>query len=87
MASIRKLKKDLNYLAYELLTEVFTYRHFHPEMKEKKFDEVILEVVKLRNELVARINNPENPSEIKAHYKKIRTDMVKLVELVNGFAK
>jgi hypothetical protein len=87
MASIRKLKKDLNYLAYELLTEVFTYRHFHSEMKEKKFDEVILEVIKLRNELIARINNPENPDEIKAHYKKIRTEMVNLVKVVDGLAK
>ena len=87
MASIRKLKKDLNYLAFELLTEVFTYRHFHPEMKEKKFDEVILEVVKLRNELIARINNIENPDEVKAHFKKIRTDLVELVKVVDGFAK
>ena len=87
MASIRKLKKDLNYLAYELLTEAFTYRHFHPEMKEKKFDETILEVVKLRNELISRINNIENPSEIKAHFKKIRTEMVDLVKSVDGMAK
>jgi hypothetical protein len=87
MASIRKLKKDLNYLAFELLTEVFTYRHFHPELKEKKFDEVILEVVKLRNELIARINNVENPDEIKVHFKKIRTDLVELVKVVDGFAK
>ena len=30
MASIRKLKKDVNYLSYELLTEVFAFKHFHP---------------------------------------------------------
>jgi hypothetical protein len=87
MASIRELKKDLNYLAYELLTEVFAYKHFHPEMDEKKFDKVILELVKLRNELIARINNPENPSELKVHFNKIRTEMINLVKVVDGLAK
>lgn len=87
MASIRKLKKDLNYLVYEILTEVFTYRHFHPEMKEKKFDDIIVEVVRLRNELIARINNPENPAEVKAHFKKIRTDLAEIIKVVDGLAK
>ena len=87
MSSIRKLKKDLNYLAYELLTEIFTYRHFHPEMKEKKFDELIMEVIRLRNDLIARINNPENQDEMKAHYKKIRAEMLNLVKVVDGLAK
>jgi hypothetical protein len=87
MASIRELKKDLNYLAYDLLTEVFAYKHFHPEMDEKKFDKIILELVKLRNELIARINNPENPSEIKVHFNKIRTEMINLVKVVDGLSK
>jgi hypothetical protein len=87
MASIRELKKDLNYLAYDLLTEVFAYKHFHPELDEKKFDEIIIELVKLRNELIARINNPEDPSKIKAHFNKIQAEMVNLVKIVNRLAK
>jgi len=46
MASIRKLKKEVNYLAYELLTEVFAYKHFHPDLEEKKFDSIIKDIVK-----------------------------------------
>ena len=90
MSSIRNLKKDVNYLAYELLTEAFTFKHFHPEMDEKKFDEVILNLVKLRNELIARINNPETSSDstqVKAHFRKIQSDMVNLVRIVNKIEK
>ena len=87
MSSIRDLKKDVNYLAYDLLTEVFAYKHFHPELDEKKFDEVIMELVKHRNELIARINHPEDPAKIKAHFNSVKTEMINLVKIVNGLAK
>jgi hypothetical protein len=87
MASIRNLKKDLNYLSYELLTETFAYKHFHPELDEKKLDETIRSIVKLRNEILHRINHPvpfESPSEQKQYYHKIQEDMVKLVEVMDA---
>jgi hypothetical protein len=90
MASIRDLKKNINVLTYELLTEAFTYKHFHPEVNEKKFDEVILDLVKLRNELIARINSKEKfdkPAQVKAHFNKIQNEMINLVKVVDGFSK
>jgi hypothetical protein len=90
MASIKSLKKDLNYLSYELITEVFTFRHFHPDMKEEKFDEVIRNLVKTRNEVLSQINY-SGPFEDRAarnlHYRKIREGMIKLVELVEELDK
>jgi len=85
MASIRNLKKDLNYLAYELLTETFAYKHFHAEMDEKKFDAVIRDLVKFRNDILGQINNPpafESPVEQRQHYRKIHEDMVKMVQVI-----
>jgi hypothetical protein len=90
MASIRNLKKDLNYLAYELLTEAFAYKHFHPELDEKKLNEAISNMVKLRNELLQRINHQEafeSPAEQKQHFRKIHEDMVKLVETIDDLDK
>ncbi len=90
MASIRTLKKDLNYLSYELLTEAFAYKHFHTEMEEQKFDEVIRNLVKLRNEILGQINHPEtfeSPAEQKQHYRKIHEGMVKLVQVVDDLDK
>lgn len=90
MASIRNLKKDLNYLAYELLTEAFAFKHFHPELEEKKLDDAIKNMVKLRNDMLTRINTKkafESPSEQKEHYRKIHEDMVKLVDVINVLDK
>lgn len=90
MASIRNLKKDLNYLSYELLTEVFAYKHFHTEMEEVKFDDAIRDIVKLRNELLGQINHPgpfESPVEQKQHFRKIHEGMVKLVQVIDDLDK
>lgn len=89
MASIRKLKKDINYLAYDLLTEAFTYKHFHPDLEEKKLDDVIREIVKLRNELIFRLNHPNGDENISKseHYRKIENDMVKMVQLMEALNK
>ena len=84
MSSKRKLKKDVNYIAYELLTECFTLRHFHPGVDEKKFDKTVREVVNKRNELISRVNNPEGKEgeNLKNYYNKIRAEMVELVAIV-----
>jgi hypothetical protein len=83
MASIRKLKKDVNYLSHELLTEVFAYKHFHPEMKEEKFDEIIKNLVKKRNELISRINHPEESRDtesLNVHFNKVKEEMELMIK-------
>jgi hypothetical protein len=87
MASIRKLKKDINYLAYELLTEAFTFKHFHPGIDDDRFDAIIKDLVKLRNELISKLNNPalrEDAFNAPAYFREVREDMVKLVALLDG---
>ncbi|HYW95592.1 MAG TPA: hypothetical protein VE870_08400 [Bacteroidales bacterium] len=89
MASIKKLKKDINYLSYELLTEAFAYRYFHPEMKDKRFYDIISRIVLLRNELISRVNHPEMASEVddvRGHFNQVRQDMTKLVDVMNDFS-
>ena len=90
MASIRKLKKDINFVSFELLTEMFTYKHFHEDMKEEKFDEVIKKVVKKRNELMNRINHYSGEAEktsYKKHFRQIREDMVELLLISEDLSK
>lgn len=82
MASIRKLKKEVNYVTYELLTETFAYKHFHPGMEEDKFDEVIKNLVKTRNEIINRINNPGEASEtlgMREHFQKLKQELAQMV--------
>ncbi len=90
MASIRILKKDINRLAFDLLQECFSYRHYSSELSEDKFDDVIRKVVLLRNDLILRANHPETDAEsptLKEHYKQVQVDLIKLVEVVDDLKK
>ena len=89
MASIKKLKDDINYITYDLINECFTFKNYHPE-KDTEADKVIRDIIKLRNELVARINNPEgkgDPKKLRAYFNKIRSDLGKLVKLVEDLGQ
>lgn len=90
MASIRNLKKDLNYIAFELLTEAFAYKHFHNEMKEEKFDTVIANIIKLRNEAIAAINKQHDFETVAAkreHFRKIRSNMIEMAGQLEELGK
>jgi hypothetical protein len=90
MASIRLLKKDINKLAFDLLQECFSYRHYTDELSEDRFDEVIGKLVLLRNDLIIRTNHPEtdaDSSSLKAHYKQVQLDLFKLEEVVEDLKK
>lgn len=90
MASIRTLKKDINRLAFDLLQECFSYRHYSNDLSEDRFDDVISKLVLLRNDLILRTNHPETDAEsssLKAHYKKVQLDLLKLAEVVEELKK
>ena len=89
MASIKKLKDEINYLTYDLINECFTLKAFHPE-KDGQADDVIREIIKLRNELISRANHPEDrddPKKLKNHYRKIWLDLGKMVKLVDDLSQ
>ena len=85
MASIRELKKDINYLSYELLTEILAYQHFHPEIENEKTNSLISKIVSQRNELISRVNQRDNlksGKEVRSHFSKIRTEMADLIKVL-----
>lgn len=90
MASIRILKKDINKLAFDLLQECFSYRHYSDDLSEDRFDDVIRKIVLLRNDLILRTNHPETDAEsasMKAHYRQVELDLLKLTEVVEDLKK
>lgn len=90
MASRRILKKDINYLTYELLTECFTYQFFHKEAKKEVLDEIASSIIENRNDLVSRINHvdgKDNPKLVKSHFAKIRADFEKSVKALDKLEK
>lgn len=79
MASKRHLKKSINNLTFELVSECFTYRHFHPE-QSAGVNEIIQDLVKTRNGLIARVNQaPEDNKELVPYFNNIVKEMQAMV--------
>jgi hypothetical protein len=94
MASIRELKKDIDYLVYEVISDCFVFSGLHPENKSDELSAVISDAVELRNDLIARVNNPDgrnNPKILKTYYKTLQKDLLtgvdKLFERLSELSK
>ena len=90
MANKRTLKKNINYLTYDLLAECFTYQYFHKDADPKKVETAATQILDLRNELVSRINHvdgKDNPKLVKEYFQKIRKDFEKSIEALDSLVK
>ena len=79
MASIRELKKDIDYLVFEVISDCFAFSSVHPDNQSDELSAIITDAVKFRNELIARVNNPDgkdNPKIVKAYYKSVKKDLL-----------
>ncbi len=59
MANKRNLKKDINYLTSEILSECYAHLYLYPEKNEDKIMDIISKAVNSRNDFIAKINNPK----------------------------
>ncbi len=88
MAKIRDIKNEVNYLAFEVISDCNTYMSLHPENKDAVIA-LVEEAVALRNKLISKINHPDDNSA--AYYRSIRKELltgadqifVKLRNLIN----
>ena len=79
MASVRELKKDIDYLIYEVISDCFVFSGIHPDNKTDELSAIISDAVEFRNDLIARVNNPDgkdNPKIVKAFYKTLQKDLL-----------
>lgn len=90
MANKRNLKKDINYLTYELISETLIYRFYHPEADQKVLNEILGTLIENRNSLVGRINHingKDNSKLVKQHFNSIRKDFQNSVAILDKLAK
>jgi hypothetical protein len=83
MASVRGLKKDIDSLIFEVISDCFIYSGLHPENKSDEVSAIISDAVKFRNDLIARVNNPDgkdNPKIVKSYYKCVEKDLISGVD-------
>ncbi len=83
MANLRNLKKDIDYLVSEVVSDCYTYMYLHGEGKREQVVKLIEEVVNTRNDLFRRANNPDkslDKKQLKKHYKDIYSDLLTNVD-------
>lgn len=56
MASIRRLKKDIDFVCEEIIIECFMYNYIFPEKNEDVLTNIISDTIKMKNELKTQIN-------------------------------
>jgi len=59
MASKRELKKDIDYLTYEVVADCYTYMHMYPEKNRDEVMQIINDTIAVRNDLIERVNHPD----------------------------
>lgn len=78
MASIKRLKKDVDYIIFEVISDCFSFGGLHPDEKAEEVTAILSDAVNLRNDLIRRINNPEkseDPKAVRAHFQKVEKDL------------
>jgi hypothetical protein len=87
MASRRILKKVVNNLAFDLISECYIYSFFHKSSSNDLTNSVMQEILQLRNELVNKINHPEFKDDAKKNRKFYREIIGNLQGMVNQMDK
>lgn len=80
MASRKNLKKDIDYLVFELIADCYGCIYENPDMDFSGFEGVINDAIQLKEELITKINqyDPDVQGRARIFFKSIRQ------ELVNG---
>lgn len=84
MANIRDLKKDIDYLIYQVISDCFSAMSVkQEEATSDKLAEIVSDAVKFRNELFSKIkyrDDKEKPENMKGYYRNMRSELVKGVD-------
>ncbi|MDR2563527.1 MAG: hypothetical protein LBC98_06240 [Prevotellaceae bacterium] len=88
MARIKSLKKDIDFLMNELITDCQLFIITRPEQNSPEAEKIINQAVELWNQLYERTNNPDGKHDrklVRQHYKSIEKDL--LVQTHEMFAQ
>jgi len=75
MASIRDLKKDLNYVLGEVIQQALDWENTKPDADHKESQKIIDDAVDLFDTLTARIYQNKGQNS-QAHFKQIADDLL-----------
>ncbi len=74
MASVRDLKKDLNFVLGDIIEAVYSWELENPKKDDKKAEKIIDEAISTFDELTAKINQKDVENK-KQHFKAISAEL------------
>jgi predicted HAD superfamily phosphohydrolase len=83
MASVKNLKKDIDFLFFEFISDCFLFTSIHTGEKRNEVQNLIEEAVSMRNEFIDRVNHPDgkdNPALVKAYYTNLSKELMEKVD-------
>ena len=81
MASIRKSKKEVEFLTSEVISNCYLALYFQPEAKHDQFIGIISEAAELHNSTIDRINNPQpGESTLRKYYRELGREFVDKID-------
>ena len=87
MASVRDLKRDINYVLGDIIEAVYIWELTNPEKDTKKSEKIIDEAIETFDELIAKVNT-RDVEDKKKHFKGISNELEergrKLIDKINA---
>ena len=77
MASRKKLKKTIQFVTSELITDIYFRLLMSKDIENEKIDNLVVDIMALNKEFILRVNRPdgkENPKLVKAYFRKLFAD-------------
>lgn len=91
MASRRDIKKDINFLAEQMMAECFSFLRYSPLNELENVLEILHDIEQLRINLLFKVNNRPEEESPQEYYKKIIDELYKqnmeLLEQLNSLSE
>lgn len=79
MASIKNLKKDINYVLGDIIEECYTWELLNPDKDTKKSDAIVEEAIKAFDKLIESVNS-KDVEDKKNHFKSVNIELEKTAD-------
>ena len=87
MATVRRLKKEVEFMSSQLIGDCIDLLETFDDMAETSIMSIIEEAVSLNNSMLDRASHPDgkkNPKLVKEHYRQLKTDFIKGLDQAYG---
>lgn len=86
MASIRNLKRDINYVLGDIIEAVYIWELTNPDKDTKKSEKIIDEAIETFDDLILKVNAKDVENQ-KVHFKAVNQELEdrgrKLIDKIN----